>query len=427
MSKIIKELSGKRCQQLKYNPESKKDNYLRDGHGLYLEALASGRKVWNYEFRLHGKKSRIRLPIDYGSPGGSLKEARQWCQKQRQLVSLGINPSLHARHEKARQKATQQNTFNSVADEWLEHHKPRWSQRHYQKASGIVRRELRVPLGDRVVSEITTAEVLAAIQVPEKAGKQETAHKAREFASQIFRRAIVRQLMDSDPTYPIRGIEGLAPVQTKNHPHVTKPDEVAELLIKIDGYQARHYSVLFALKMLPYVFTRPGELRQARWSEFDLLNAQWEIPAERMKGRRPHVVPLATQVIALLEELTAYNHHSADSLLFPSPTKPDKPISDATLSKALRTLGYQGKQVPHGFRHTASTLLNSQQSQSSKFTSDTIEQQLAHVDKDSIRATYNKYDGLPERRKMMQFYADYLDGLKSGNPVNVVAFKSNQK
>ena len=164
-----------------------------------------------------------------------------------------------------------------------------------KKAAGIVRRELRVPLGDRVVGEITTAEVLAAIQVPEKAGKQETAHKAREFASQIFRRAIVRQLMDSDPTYPIRGIEGLAPVQANNHPHLTKPDEVAELLRRIEDYQAQHYSVLFALKMLPYVFTRPGELRQAQWSEFDLLNGQWEIPAERMKGRRPHVVPLAAQ------------------------------------------------------------------------------------------------------------------------------------
>ena len=278
----IDQLTNKACQKLRYNPDSKKDNYLRDGRGLFLEALATGRKVWNFEYRINGKKSQIRLPIDYGSDGGSLKEARVWHEKQRQLVRQGISPTLSARQAYARHQAAQQNTFNAVADEWLEHHKDRWSPRHYKKAEGIVRRELRPPLGDRAISEITTAEVLAAIQVPEKAGKQETAHKAREFASQIFRRAIVRQLLDNDPTYPIRGIEGLAPVQSNNHPHLTSPDDVGELLRKIPDYQARHFSVLYALRILPYVFTRPGELRQATWKEFDLLNAQWEVSAERM-------------------------------------------------------------------------------------------------------------------------------------------------
>lgn len=420
MSIQIMPLTATQCKKHKHDDAIKKLNYLRDGHGLYLEALPNGRKVWRFEFRIDGKKSRVTLPHDFGSEGGTLTKARAWREKQRELVRDGISPAQQVRVDKITRKA-RNNTFGQVADEWLENHRPDWSPRHYQKAEGIVLRVLRPTLEHRHISEIDTAEVLAALEVPQEQGKRETAHKARLFASQIFRRAIVRQLIASDPTYALTGKQGLKPVVNVQQPQLTNPEEVGELLRKIDGYQPNHFAVPHALKLIPYVFTRPGELRQARWKEFDLVNAMWEIPAERMKARKQLTVPLATQVLALLEEIALHSRYGADSLLFPSPTKPDTPITDSTMSKALRSLGYQGKHVPHGFRHTASTLLNNQQ----LFSVDAIEVQLAHSDSNKIRGTYNKAQYLPERRKMMQYYADYLDGLKTRNPVNVVAFKSN--
>lgn len=420
MPKQIVPLTNKACQKLKYNLKEKKNNYLRDGQGLYLEALPTGRKVWRYEFRLDGKKSRITKPQDYGTLGGELSEARLWREEQRQLVKQGLNPSQRALLAKANQAAIQQNTFKRVADEWLAHHKASWSPRHYQKAEGIVRRVLRPSLDNLAIGDVGTAEVLAAIRVPEKAGKFETAHKAREFMSQIAKRAIVLQLIAVDPTYPIRGAEGLKPTQSKNRPHLSKPDEVAKLLRKIDGYEARNLSVTYALKILPLVFTRPSELRCATWGEFDLEGRRWDIPAARMKSGRDHVVPLARQVVALLKELALQTGQGSESLLFPSASDRSKPISDAALSKALRTLGYAGLQVPHGFRHTASTLLSAQQ----KFSADAIEMQLSHGHKDRIRGVYNKWEYLPERAEMMEFWADYLTALKSGETAST---KNKQK
>jgi len=374
------------------------------------------------------RKSRITLPFDFGIDGGSLIDARRWAEKQRELVLKGINPTLYARHEKARRVATQQHTFKAVTDEWLEHNKDSWSPRHYKKAEGIVRRVLRPTLGERLIGEIFSDEILAAVEVPQQQGKHETAHKALEFAKQIFNRASLRQLIQNDPTYPLKSTKVLKPVHSKKQPHLKEPQEVAELLQKIRGYQARHFSVRFALRILPYLFTRPGELRQAKWGEFDLANAQWIVPAERMKMRKPHTVPLATQVIALLEELALHSRYDDDSLLFPSPTNQHKPISDATLSKALRTMGYQDKHVPHGFRHTASTLLNAQRLNGQpQFNRDAIECQLAHADQNRIRATYNQWEYMPDRIEMMQFYADLLDTLRSGNGNNVLAFKGNKQ
>ena len=456
---MFHELTANECKALKYNSDCQKDNYLRDGKGLYLEALPKrfskkgkiiARKVWRYEFWIDGKKSRITFRLDFGTKkdDGTLKKARKWAKKQRKLVKKGINPTLHAKQkqarklEEARELAKNQSTFNTVADEWLALHKDDWSPRHYKKAEGIVRRVIRehrfelpdeskVELGTQPINTITSDEILDAVEKPQEEGKHETAHKALEFASQIFKRAVARKLISYNPTYDLLGKGNQGGLKRKKQstklPHLTDPEEIGELLKKIDGYNPRHFSVSYCLKILPYVFTRPGELRQATWKEFDFDNARWDIPEERMKARRPHVVPLASQVVTLLEELAAYSHNSADSLLFPSPTKPRQPIADATLSKALKSLGYTGRHVPHGFRHMASTLLNDQRIDNQQlFIPNAIEFQLSHVDKDRIRATYNNGDYLKDRIPMMQWYADYLDGLKSGKPVNIVEFKSNQ-
>ena len=432
---MSEELSAKECKQLKYNPEKKKLNYLRDGKSLYLEVLPNGRKVWRLEFWLD-KKSRITFPIDYGKKGSGLKAVRKWARKQRKIVGKGHNPTIYARQkeaqklEKKRNKeakklAKKERTFDAVADAWLKHHEERWSSGYYRQAESVVRRVLRPTFGEKAITDIKTKEILSAVESYQAQGKNYSAKKALELTSQIYRYAETQQLgVKFDPTYSLRGSEGLKPTKSTNQPHLTNPEEVGELLKKIDGYNPRHFAASYCLRILPYVFTRPSELRLARWREFDFENARWDVPEERMKGRRPHVVPLATQVVVLLEELATYSHHSTDSLLFPSPRNQQQPITDATLSKALRSsLGYEGRQVPHGFRHTASTLLNETQ----LFSIDAIEMQQAHGDRNSVRGIYNKAQFLPERRKMMQFYAEYLDGLKSGKPVNVVSLKSNQK
>ena len=209
MVKIIPPLSATQCKQLRYNQTEKKLNYLRDGRGLYLEALRSGRKVWRFEFWLDGKKSRITLAHDYGTDGGSLLAARQWGQEQRSLVTEGISPNRHARQETARRRAKKQNTFNAIADEWLEHHKDRWSDAYNRQVESIVRRVLREPLGDRAINDIEPTDILAALESAQKRGTSYTAQKALELTSQIYRRAIVRQLVTYDPTYSLRGSEGL--------------------------------------------------------------------------------------------------------------------------------------------------------------------------------------------------------------------------
>ena len=209
MVKIIPPLSATQCKQLRYNQTEKKLNYLRDGRGLYLEALRSGRKVWRFEFWLDGKKSRITLAHDYGTDGGSLLAARQWGQEQRSLVTDGISPNRHARQETARRQAKKQNTFNAIADEWLEHHKDRWSGAYNRQVESIVRRVLREPLGDRAINDIEPTDILAALESAQKRGTSYTAQKALELTSQIYRRAIVRQLVTYDPTYSLRGSEGL--------------------------------------------------------------------------------------------------------------------------------------------------------------------------------------------------------------------------
>lgn len=407
---IITPITAKKCEKLKYDSNKKAKNYLRDGGGLYLEVLKTGRKVWRYEYRLLGKKTRITKPQDFGTEEGGLSQARIWREEQRQLLKQGLNPSQQAKKAKARNLAIQDCTFKSVANEWLEHNKDTWSPRHYQKAEGNLKRVLRPALDDLPISEITTEVILAALQVPEKQGKRETAHQARLFASQIFQRAKVRQLTKNNPTLDVRGPQGLKPVITVSRPHIEDPVELGELLRKIDCYEARDPSVIFALKILPLVFTRPGELRCATWKEFSFDRCQWDIPAERMKMRNPHVVPLARQTIDLLEELRLHSYHGPESLLFPTKSDRNKPISDAVLSKVIRSLGYTGRHVPHGFRHTANTLLTAQL----RFPIEAIEMQLAHGPKDEMRKVYNKWKYFPERQEMMRFWAHYLMALKNG-------------
>jgi integrase len=264
-------------------------------------------------------------------------------------------------------------------------------------------------LGNKPIHTITAPDVLAVLRKLEGRGKIETAHRTKYRASQIFRYAIATGRAARDPTADLRG--ALTQLNVQHRPALTNPKRVGELLRAIDGYVGQP-TVCYALKLAPLVFVRPGELRAAEWSEFHLdgKNPEWRIPAERMKLRDPHIVPLSRQAIEVLEDLRPI---SSGRLLFPSLRTGANPISDATLEAALRRLGYASSEMTvHGFRSMASTLLNEQ-----GYPPDVIELQLAHKERNRVRAAYNQAQRLEERRKMMQAWADYLDGLKTGAKV----------
>lgn len=408
MPKKMEPLSDVQCRALRYQPEAgRAGNRLRDGGGLYLEVLASGRRVWRLKYKGALGENIATLPVDYGRAGGSLSDARQWRYETKALVKQGIDPNQHAKAEEQARQAAVLATFAAAADEWREHKAPNWSQSQRTKVEGIIRRALLPWIGRRPIGEVTPQELLSALQVFEKKDQLETAHRAREYASAIFRRSIILGLRKDDPAAPLKG--ALRPVNRKNMAHVKGADAIGELLRAIEGFTGTP-EVHAALKLVPMVFTRPGELRASRWNEFDLDGARWDIPAERMKMRRPHFVPLSAQAVSILRDLEPLTRHAPDGLLFPGFRSRRKPISENTLNASLRRLGYtKDQQTAHGFRHIASTCLHDL-----GWPSHVVEAQLSHADKDTIRGTYNKAEYMAERIKMMQAWADHLDSLKAG-------------
>ncbi len=413
MPKLIKPLADIECRNLKFQPGSRARNRKRDGGGLWLEALPSGRKVWRLEYSYAGKRNVATHPEDY--PATGLAAARSWRSSLQSLVTAGIDPNQKAKADEQAKHAAALATFEASADEWREHKAPTWSPAQQKKVEGIIRVNLLPWLGKRPVGEITPQELLHCLQKAEKRGRVETAHRSREFASAIFRRAIFHGLRTDDPAAALKG--ALQPKSHKNMAHLTDPGEIGGLLRAIEDF-AGMPETRIALCLLPLVFTRPGELRAARWDEFDLDGAIWTIPAERMKMRRTHLVPLAKQTVSLLEDLAELTHHSAEALLFPGRDK-RKPMSEAAMNAALRRMGYTPEQqTPHGFRHIASTMLHEM-----GWDTRLVEMQLAHADRNSIRAVYNKAEHLPERSKMMQAWADHLDSLKAGSPSRVLPLR----
>ncbi len=347
-------------------------------------------------------------PVDY--PKTSLAAARSWRSDLKALLAEGLSPNQHAKAQAQARQAAALATFHAAADEWRAHSAHKWSAGYAEKVEGIIRRVLLPTLGARPIAEITEQELLHCLQRVEKQGLLHTAHDARQYASAIFRRAKLLGTRSSDN--PADALKGVLKPQTKqNYPHLTNSSEIGALLRAIDGLNGT-VAVSFAMRLLPLVFTRPTELRAANWGEFDLDSALWVIPEGRMKMRRPHMVPLAHQVVSILRELEPLTRQSPSGLLFPGRDR-RKPISEATLSAALRRLGYDNtQQTPHGFRHIASTKLHEM-----GWDTRVVELQLAHVDRNSIRATYNKAEHLPERAKMMQAWADHLEALKAAQPL----------
>lgn len=375
---------------------------LFDERGLYLHVAKAGGRWWRLRYAIAGREKLLSLGT---YPDVSLKRAREKRDEARRLIADGIDPSANRKA----QRAAQADSFAALAVEWLDMQRATLSEGSHSRTK-VWLDFVAKHLGTRPVRELTAPELLAVLRKIEARGRTETARRTASACGRLFRYAVATGRADRDITQDLKG--ALAPVAIKNFAAITEPAKVGQLLRAIHGYQGQP-STEYALKLAPLVFVRPGELRGAEWAEFDLdgEHPQWRIRAERMKMGREHIVPLSHQAVALLRDLQPIT--GAGRYLFPALTTGERPISENTVNAALRRLGYSGDQhVGHGFRSMASTLLNEM-----GWHPDLIELQLAHQERNKVRAAYNRAQRLAERRKMMQAWADYLDGLRTGGNV----------
>ena len=383
---------------------------LFDAKGLYLEISPSGGKWWRLKYRVAGKEKRLSLGV---YPEVNLRKARAKCDDARELLDRGVDPGERRKINKALRVEGTANSMEVIAREWYAKYSPGWAPSHSSKVLRRLELDVFPWIGSRPIAEIEPAEILATlrrIEMPPRCAI-ETAHRALQNVSQVFRYAVATGRAKSDPTRDLRG--ALPPANVRHHPTIIEPKAIGALLRSIDGYAGAPVTKA-ALRLAPLTFVRPGELRRAEWAEFDLDGAEWRIPAERMKMRAPHVVPLSSQAVTVLRELEPLTGRGR--YVFPGARSNRRPMSENTVNAALRNLGYTKEQMTgHGFRSMASTLLNEQ-----GWLGDAIERQLAHAERDEIRAAYNYAEHLPERRKMMQAWADYLERLQAG--AAVVAF-----
>lgn len=389
---------------------------LADAGGLYLYLAPSGSKTWRYDFRFLGRRQTLTIgPY----PEVSLKKARKRHQAAREVLEDGQNPAVAKQRQKRAKRSAAANTLEAVAQEWLDETRPHRSPSWAVMVGGWFRNHINPVLGNRPLDSIEPADVLSLMRglaagtaksCDKGVPQPRTAENVRWIISRVYRYANRNLKTKINPARDIQGAIQLPPVK---HRQPLKAKQLPEFLKQIDTYDGRPETRI-ALKLLALTFVRGGELVGATWDEFDLEAKDWRVPGGRMKMKQEHIVPLSRQAIACLKELKPLTGHRTH--LFPHLGDPKSHMSDETLRAALVKLGYKGKFSPHGIRATASTLLNEQ-----GWRPDVIERQLAHMERDRIRAAYNRADYLIDRRKMMQAWADYLDGLKAGG--NVVGFK----
>lgn len=409
MARIAQRLTDKNIQ----NAQPKlKDYKLYDGEGLQLLIRATGKKVWQYPYKFRNKTTIYTIgEYKKNKPGSiGLAQARTIKHEVKNLLEQGTDPNEH----KSLQRAVGEldTTFESLGLEW--HSKGTWVPKHAKNILRSLENDVFSFIGNKQITEITRRDIVSILAKVEKREAYDVARRICQRCEAIFDYAMDKGVCDSNPASG-RAKTVKSP-RRKNRPHL-KENQVGEFLVKLDDYHGKNY-VRLAMKLLVLTFVRPGELRKARWEEFDLENALWSIPAKRMKMKRDHKVPLSKQAIAILEELRVVT--GKGDFLFPGLRSPHKPISDVTLLKVLKIMGYVGnkKIVPHGFRHTASTILNEHQ-----HNYDAIERQLSHVEKNSVRRAYNHAEYMEQRQTMMQWYADYLEGLMQ---TYLIKFGTNQ-
>ncbi|OXJ21294.1 integrase arm-type DNA-binding domain-containing protein [Burkholderia sp. AU6039] len=377
---------------------------LFDGGGLYLEIAPAGGKWWRLKYRFGGKEKRISLGV---YPDVGLKDARERRDAARRLLTQGVDPGNAKKAQKTASMERAANSFEVIAREWFARHAPGWAASHSDKIIQRLERDVFPWLGSRPIAEITAPELLSVIRRIEERGAKDTAHRALQNCGQIFRYAVATGRAERDPSGDLRG--ALPPVKHEHYAAITDPVRAGELLRAIDAFKGT-FVVKCALQLAPLLFVRPGELRRAEWSGFDLDKAEWRYFVTKTKTEQ--LVPLPTQAVAILREL--YDLTGRREHVFPG-RDPRKPMSEAAVNAALRRMGYDTKTeiTGHGFRAMARTILHEEL----HIQPEVIEHQLAHRVPDSLGTAYNRTRFLKERRKMMQEWANYLDRVKQGAQV----------
>jgi integrase len=392
---------------------------LSDGKGLQFWITRQGGRYWRYEYRFHGKRKLLALGT---YPEVSASKARGKAAKAREQLADGQDPSEAKRQTKIASRTAHDAVFANVAAKLVaKKRKAGKAEATVAKMEWILRK-VDGAIGSRPITAITVQEIVKCLAKEEEAENFETARRMRTVIGEVFRYAMQNGLTDKDPVHATRGM--LSTHKPKHFAAILKPERFGELLRAIDGYATRNVVTGSALQLMALLYSRPGELRQAKWDEFDLAKGLWEIPAERMKLRQAHTKALPKQAIAILKELHQVTGPNGN--VFPATGRAAHPMSENTMNAALRRMGIPASEhSSHGFRATASTLLNA----ANMFSSDAIERSLAHQDKDAVRRAYARGDAMAERKKMAQWWADYLDRLRNnyGNGANVIQMSKVQQ
>lgn len=386
-------------------PANRTSVRLADDKGMYLEVTAAGGKYWRVKYRHGGKEKRLALGV---YPAVSLAQARKARDQAREALTSGADPAQLKRDAKLIRAMSGANTFETVARQWWAHWSGPKSPRHADYVLRRLEADVFPALGARPVASITAPQLLAMAKAIETRGAVDIAKRALQTCGQIMRYAVGHGVIERNPAADVKPADALKPRKKENYARLDAK-EMPELLRKIEAYQGSAYTRL-SMKLMALTFVRTGELIAARWSEFDLAAAQWRIPADRMKMRTPHIVPLASQTVEVLQALQTISGHGV--LLFPGERDHEKPMSNNTILGALKRMGYAGRMTGHGFRGVASTILHEH-----GYGHHLIELQLAHQERNSTVAAYNHATYLADRMAMMQGWANHLDKLRKGADV----------
>ncbi|BEN05079.1 tyrosine-type recombinase/integrase [Serratia bockelmannii] len=371
---------------------------LSDGGGMYLEIFPNGTKSWRMKYRIAGKEKRVVFGV---YPTVSLADARGKREEAKRTLAAGGDPGVMKKMERVSKASGANNTFELIALEWHAHKCDGWSKGYSNDILEYLKKDIFPHIGKRVISDIKPPEMLSVLRKMEQRGVLDKLRKTRQACRQIFTYAVISGRAENNPVVDLAGV--LKAPKQKHFPHLSS-DKIADFLRSLNNYSGSEVTKN-ATKLLMLTGTRTIELRAAEWAEFDLDSRVWQVPNERMKMKRPHIVPLSEQAVCILSNLRRIT--GGFKFVFPGRNDAGKPMSEASINQVIKRIGYGGKVTGHGFRHTMSTILHEQ-----GFNSAWIELQLAHVDKNSIRGTYNHAQYLEGRREMLQWYADYIESLE---------------
>lgn len=385
------------ARQVELSKAKDKPYKLADGGGLYLLVNPNGTKYWRLKYRIAGKEKLLAVGV---YPSMTLAEARARRESAKKILAAGGDPMQEKQEEKRAKLMAVTNSFEKLALEWYEHKRPTWSKGYADDILEYLQKDIFPYIGERVITDIKPMDMLAVLRKMEQRGVLDKLKKTRQACRQIFTYAVITGRAEHNPVLDLAS--ALKTPRQKHFPHLM-PDQLGEFLRALANYSGSRITQN-ATRLLMLTGVRTIELRAAEWNEVDFGLSLWQIPPERMKMRRPHVVPLSRQALAIMDEMKCISGRGR--YIFPGRNDAGKPMSEAGINQVIKRIGYAGRATGHGFRHTMSTILHEQ-----GYNSAWIETQLAHADKNSIRGTYNHAQYLDGRRDMLQWYADYLDSL----------------